>query len=94
MSLSDSLLQKLETEEDLNSALAEAQVLMAVTGEPVSATGAETAEEITGEVNTAEPTDYIAAIEAASEAINAVDDPSTIVITFQRCSYARVAMIR
>jgi hypothetical protein len=40
MNLPDSLLQKLETEEDLNSAMAEAQVLMAVTSGPVAAAGA------------------------------------------------------
>jgi hypothetical protein len=38
MNLPENLLQKLETEEDLNSAMAEAQVLMAVTAGPVAAT--------------------------------------------------------
>ncbi len=61
--------------------MAVAQMLMAVTSGPVAATGAEAAEESRSEVNTAEPTEYKAAIEAAIEAINAVDDPNFMVIT-------------
>jgi hypothetical protein len=80
MNLPENLLQKLEKEENLNSVLAEAQVLMAVTS-AVAATGEEAAEEDTGEVNTAEPTEYISAIEAAIEAINEVDDPNTMLVT-------------
>jgi hypothetical protein len=41
MNLPDNLLQKLETEKDLNSSMAEVQVLMAVTTGPVAATSAE-----------------------------------------------------
>ncbi len=41
MNLPDNLLQKLETEKDLNSSMAEAQVLMAVTTGPVAATSTE-----------------------------------------------------
>jgi hypothetical protein len=57
MNLPDNLLHKLETEEYLNSAMVEAQVLMAVTSGPVAATGAEAAEELTSEMLTAEPTE-------------------------------------
>jgi hypothetical protein len=59
MNLPDSLLQKLETEEDLNSAMAEAQVLMAVTSGPVAAAGAEAAEEATSGENSGEPADIV-----------------------------------
>jgi len=81
MNLPENLLQKLETEEDLNSAMAEAQVLMAVTAGPAAATAAPATEESTTEVVPAEAPEYIAAIEAAMEAINAVDDPNAMVIS-------------
>jgi hypothetical protein len=61
--------------------MAESQVLMAVTSVPVAATGEEAAEEDTDEVNTAKATEYIAAIEAATEAFNAVDDPNYVLVT-------------
>jgi hypothetical protein len=64
MNLPDNLLHNLESEEDLNSAMAEAQVLMAGASGPVAAAGAEAAEESTSEVLTAEPTEYITSIEA------------------------------
>jgi hypothetical protein len=60
--------------------MAEARLLMAVTSGPVAATGEEAAEKVTDEVNTAEPTEYIAAIEAAIKAIIAVDDPNTVLV--------------
>ena len=81
MNLPENLLQKLETEEDLNSAMAEAQFLMAVTAGPAAATAAPATEESTTEVVPAEAPEYIAAIEAAMEAINAVDDPNAMVIS-------------
>jgi hypothetical protein len=87
MSLPDNLLQKLETAEDLNSAMAEAQVLMAGTTGPVAGTGAEAAEESTSAVLTAEQTACIAAIEAAIEAKSAVDDPNSMVMTTTETNY-------
>jgi hypothetical protein len=55
-----------------------------VTSGPTVATSEERAEESTGGLNTAEPTAFIAAIEAAVEAISAVDDPNTIALAFTK----------
>jgi hypothetical protein len=54
---------------------------MVVTNGSVAAAGAEAAEEATGGENSAEPTEYVAAIEVAIEAIIAVDDPNTVLVS-------------
>jgi hypothetical protein len=77
MNLPDNLLQNLETDEDLNNAMAEAQVLLAVTSGPIAANNSKMAGEATVEVTTAESSGDGAAIEA----INALDYPDAIIIT-------------